>query len=65
MGALNPRQDSSILIVRHEPYLSSLISEGTSDGNRLGTPSGRVVLKKDGLAKVRIASSADEMIHGE
>ena len=59
------KQDSSILIVGHEPYLSTLISEVISEGNRVGTAGGRVVLKKAGLAKVRITSSSHQMIHGE
>ena len=59
------KQDSSILIVVHEPYLSSLIRDIISDGNRLGTPIGRVVLKKAGLAKVRITPSSDQMLQGE
>jgi phosphohistidine phosphatase len=59
------KQDSSILIVGHEPYLSTLIGEVISEGNRAGTAGGRVVLKKAGLAKVRITSSPHQMIHGE
>ena len=52
------KKDSSILIVGHEPYLSSLISEVISERNHDGIASGRVVLKKAGLAKVRITSSS-------
>jgi phosphohistidine phosphatase len=59
------KQDSSILIVGHEPYLSSLISEVMSEGDRVGTAGGRIVLKKAGLAKVRITSSSHQTIHGE
>jgi phosphohistidine phosphatase len=59
------KQDSSILIVGHEPYLSSLIRDIISDGSRLGIPIGRVVLKKAGLAKVRITPSSDQMLQGE
>ena len=59
------KQDSSILIVGHEPYLSTLISEVICERNRVGTAGGRVVLKKAGLAKVRITSSSLQMIHGE
>ena len=59
------KQDSSILIVGHEPYLSSLISEIISEGNRVGTAGGRIALKKAGLAKVRITSSSHQMIQGE
>jgi phosphohistidine phosphatase len=40
------KQDLSIFIVGHEPYLSTLISEIISEGNREGPPHGRVVLKK-------------------
>jgi len=53
------------LIVGHEPYLSSLITDIISDGSRLGIAIGRVILKKAGLAKVRITSSSDQMLHGE
>jgi phosphohistidine phosphatase len=59
------KQNSSILIVGHEPYLSSLIRDIVSDGSCLGTPIGHVVLKKAGLAKVRITSSSDQMLQGE
>ena len=59
------KQDSSILIVGHEPYLSSMIRDIISDGGRLGTPIGRVILKKAGLARVRITSSSDQMLQGE
>ena len=57
------KQNSSILIVGHEPYLSNLIIEIISNGNR-PTPRG-IVLKKGGLAKVRITSSSDQMVKGE
>ncbi len=45
------KQDSSILLVGHEPYLSSMISEliGAKRGSRIS-------LKKAGLAKVEIES---------
>jgi phosphohistidine phosphatase len=59
------KQNSSILIVGHEPYLSNLISEIISNGNRLPTPIRGIVLKKGGLAKVRIMSSSDQMVKGE
>ena len=32
------KQNSSILVVEHEPYLSNLIREIISNGNRLSTP---------------------------
>jgi len=53
-------QDSAILIVGHEPYLSSLISEIISDADT----SSHVVLKKAGLAKIRITSQT-QIMHGE
>jgi len=59
------KHDLSILIVGHEPYLSTLISEVISEGNHKGIAKGRIVLKKAGLAKIRITSSSHEMIHGE
>ena len=45
------REDSSVLIVGHEPYLSSLLSELIS-----GNPRARISLKKAGMAKVTIDS---------
>jgi phosphohistidine phosphatase SixA len=54
-----------MLIVAHEPFLSTLVSEVTSEGNRVSAAGGCVVLKKAGLAKVRITSSPHQMIHGE
>jgi phosphohistidine phosphatase len=59
------KQDSSVLIVGHEPYLSSLISEAIFEGNPVGTAGGRIVLKKAGLAKVRITSFSNQVIQGE
>lgn len=43
---------SSVVIVGHEPYLTSMI------GEVIGAPDARLVLKKGGLAKVRITSVA-------
>ena len=43
-------QDSRPILVGHEPHLSSMIAE------IIGTPDARIVLKKGGLAKVRITS---------
>ena len=43
-------QDSRPILVGHEPHLSSVI------GEIIGTPDARIVLKKGGLAKVRITS---------
>ena len=50
---LQLKQQSSILVVGHEPYLSRMISEMISDGNN----GGRITLKKSGLARIRIISS--------
>ena len=44
------QQDSRPVLVGHEPHLSSMI------GEIIGTPEARIVLKKGGLAKVRITS---------
>ena len=43
-------QDSRPILVGHEPHLSSVI------GEIIGTSDARIVLKKGGLAKVRITS---------
>lgn len=45
------KQDASFLLVGHEPYLSSMISELIGGGTRA-----RIVLKKAGLARVEISS---------
>jgi phosphohistidine phosphatase len=45
------KEDSTVLIVGHEPYLSTLIGDLISD--RTGT---RIVLKKGGTAKVVVNS---------
>lgn len=47
------KQQSSILVVGHEPYLSEMISEIIFGGNK----GGRIFLKKAGLARIRIISS--------
>jgi phosphohistidine phosphatase len=43
-------QNSSLILVGHEPYLSSMI------GEIIGTTGAKIVLKKGGLGKVRITS---------
>jgi phosphohistidine phosphatase len=43
-------QNSRPILVGHEPYLSSMI------GEIIGTTSAKIVLKKGGVAKVRITS---------
>jgi len=45
------RQDSNVLLVGHEPYLSTLMSSIIS-----GEPPARIALKKGRLAKIRISS---------
>jgi len=52
------KQDSVILVVGHEPYLSEMISEGISQS------SCRINLKKAGLARMRILSTLPK-IKGE
>ncbi len=46
------KQESSVMVVGHEPYLSTMISELIFNGN--GT--GQIVLKKAGLAKIGITA---------
>lgn len=58
------KQDSSILIVGHEPYLSSLISEILSKVDVVDAGATHLVLRKAGLAKVRLTSSSPK-IQGE
>jgi phosphohistidine phosphatase len=47
------RQESSVLIVGHEPYLSTVIGEITTGGSACN-----IVLKKAGLARIRLLSRA-------
>jgi phosphohistidine phosphatase len=51
------KQESALLVVGHEPYLSEIISEANT--------SSHVVLKKAGLAKIRITSQYAQTMHGE
>ncbi|MGA7043458.1 MAG: phosphohistidine phosphatase SixA [Nitrososphaeraceae archaeon] len=54
------KQQSSVLLVGHEPYLSDMVSEIIFDGK------GRhVVIKKAGLARIGITSSAPPKLQGE
>ena len=46
------KPDTSVMVVGHEPYLSTVVGELVF-GNAIG---GRVVLKKAGLAKVAVTS---------
>lgn len=52
----NLKEDSTILLVGHEPFLSSFISEIV-----FGIPNGNLVLKKGGFAKLRILSNFPKM----
>lgn len=54
------KQESSVMVVGHEPYLSIMISELIFNGN--GTA--RIVLKKAGLAKIGI-TTLQPKIRGE
>lgn len=45
------KPESSVLVVGHEPYLSTMISEIV-----FGNGAGSIVLKKAGLAKITVAS---------
>jgi len=45
------KQDSTVLVVGHEPYLSEMISEAISQ------PGCRINLKKAGLAKIKVIST--------
>jgi len=47
--------DSSILVVGHEPYLSTMICD------MIGASGGRILLKKGGLARVRIEGFVPKM----
>ena len=55
------REESTVLIVGHEPYLSSLINEIISEAES----SSSIVLKKTGLAKISITSHSAQNMHGE
>jgi len=52
------KQDSMILVVGHEPYLSTMISEAISQSDC------RINLKKAGLARIRVLSTTPK-IKGE
>ncbi len=45
------RPDASVMVVGHEPYLTSLVSELAFDGQK-----GRIVMKKAGLARIGVVS---------
>ena len=50
------KEDSTILMVGHEPFLSSFVSEIA-----FGNPSGNLVLKKGGFVKLRVLSNFPKM----
>jgi phosphohistidine phosphatase len=50
------KEDSAILLVGHEPFLSSFMSEIV-----FGSPGGNLALKKGGFAKLRIMSNFPKM----
>src|SRR5262249_26322328 len=52
-------RESSVLLVGHEPYLSSMVSEIAFDN-----PSARIVLKKSGLARLSVTAFSPKA-HGE
>ena len=45
------KPESAVMIVGHEPYLSTIVSETVFDGG-----AGRIVLKKAGLAKITVTA---------
>ncbi|MFZ0515349.1 MAG: phosphohistidine phosphatase SixA [Candidatus Nitrosopolaris sp.] len=54
-------KEFTLLLVGHEPSLSTLISEIISGSDA----SSRIVLKKAGFAKIRITSHYAQTVHGE
>jgi phosphohistidine phosphatase len=52
------KQESSVLVVGHEPYLSTMIGEIISSGNV------QINLKKGGLARIRVVSFSPK-VRGE
>jgi phosphohistidine phosphatase len=54
------KQQSSVLIVGHEPYLTDMIGEMIFNGK-----SGTVVLRKAGLARTEASSSSSQKLHGQ
>ena len=56
------QKESTMLIVGHEPYLSTLISEIISLTDET---SSRIDLKKSGLARMKITSYSSQIMHGE
>lgn len=60
------QQQSSVLVVGHEPYLSNMISEIIADATASGDGgSAHIVLKKAGLAMIRVNSSNSNKMQGE
>ena len=48
-------RESSVLMIGHEPYLSNMMYDMIFQKNRVNQL-GRINLKKDGLAKIRVIS---------
>jgi phosphohistidine phosphatase len=57
----------SVLVVGHEPYLSNMIGEIIADtnGDGGGGGSAHIVLRKAGLAKIRVTCSNSNKMQGE
>jgi phosphohistidine phosphatase len=53
------KEGSTILVVGHEPYLSQMLGDLIFDNYRNGD--GRLIIKKSGLARIRITSSTPKM----
>lgn len=51
------KQQSSVLVVGHEPYLSQMIGEIITSGNG-NSETANIVLKKAGLAKITVTPSS-------
>jgi phosphohistidine phosphatase len=50
------RRDSSVLLVGHEPFLSSFVAEAVGAG-----PEAKILLKKSGLARISVTSFTPKM----
>jgi phosphohistidine phosphatase len=58
------KQNSSILMVGHEPYLTEMISDIISDGKE-GRGGGHIILKKAGLVRIGLTSFTPPNLNGE
>jgi phosphohistidine phosphatase len=50
------KTNSSVLVVGHEPYLTTMICDV------VGAPGGRILLKKGGLARVRVTALTPKVV---